>query len=90
MLIRRKHHCRCCGGVFCGDCADYLPKDTHIELPLKKNGERQGERYICVGCASSLPPTIARRITYNPMYNMFRHLPLDIVFCFDATASMGP
>jgi len=90
MLTRRKHHCRCCGGVFCGDCADYLPRDNQIGLPLSKPHEHASERYICVGCASSMPPTVARVITYNPLYNMFRHLPLDIAFCFDATASMGP
>jgi hypothetical protein len=29
-------------------------------------------------------------MAFNPLYNLYRHLPLDIVFCFDATASMMP
>jgi len=89
-FTRRRHHCRCCGGVFCGDCADYLPVGKTVSLPLHKPGESHSELHICIGCASVLRPAIAQKINRNPVYNLFKHLPLDIVFCFDSTASMGP
>jgi hypothetical protein len=46
-LLRRKHHCRKCGRVFCGDCA---PKNHVAPLPLQ--GFHEPVRH-CLGC---LPP----------------------------------
>lgn len=33
-LGRRKHHCRCCGQIYCGDCSQYFapfPKESFME-----------------------------------------------------------
>ncbi|CRK95414.1 CLUMA_CG008691, isoform A [Clunio marinus] len=33
-LGRRRHHCRCCGQIFCGDCSQYfapIPKESFME-----------------------------------------------------------
>jgi len=89
-FTRRKHHCRCCGAVFCGDCADYLPNGNSLTLPLHKPGEAHHEQHICIDCASVIRPGTLQKTTLDPLYKMFKHLPLDIVFCFDSTGSMGP
>ena len=31
-LTRRKHHCRLCGSIMCGDCSDYVPFDMARRL----------------------------------------------------------
>lgn len=41
-LVRRKHHCRHCGGVFCGKCSSG-------SLPLVKFGMMQNQR-VCDSC----------------------------------------
>jgi len=87
VLTRRRHHCRCCGGVFCADCVDYQPA-AGVTLPLHKEGEHSGEIRVCIACASVLRPGIVQKMSANPLYKNYRHLPLDLVFCFDATTSM--
>ena len=40
-LIRRRHHCGCCGAVVCGSCSAY-------ELPLKYTNYKKGR--VCLSC----------------------------------------
>lgn len=42
--FRRRHHCRCCGGVFCGIC-------SNSQAPLPKFGLNKAVR-VCRSCFS--------------------------------------
>jgi hypothetical protein len=49
-LIRRRHHCRSCGGVFCGKCSAF-----RIDLPArisksKKSGKPKKNGRVCRRC----------------------------------------
>ena len=49
-LIRRRHHCRSCGGIFCGKCSAF-----RIDLPArisksKKSGKPKKKGRVCRCC----------------------------------------
>jgi hypothetical protein len=46
------------------------------------------DRRICIKCASFIHPSLTIKQTYNPNYNRFQHVPIDIRFVFDGTGSM--
>lgn len=50
--VRRRHHCRVCGGVFCGPCS----KDRRVVYPEEAPGWG-GQQRVCTGCTSWVEPS---------------------------------
>jgi len=48
-VIRRKHHCRQCGNVFCNNCSNHFVYLPHL-LPFLIEGERYPELRVCDFC----------------------------------------
>ncbi|KAL3856141.1 hypothetical protein ACJMK2_010931 [Sinanodonta woodiana] len=56
-VLRRKHHCRNCGKVFCYDCAkDYAPVPTQLLLEPER---------VCGSCYKSLSPESRKSMLEN-------------------------
>eukprot|EP00928_Gymnodinium_smaydae_P054688 TRINITY_DN3841_c0_g1_i1.p1 TRINITY_DN3841_c0_g1~~TRINITY_DN3841_c0_g1_i1.p1 ORF type:complete len:1357 (+),score=316.94 TRINITY_DN3841_c0_g1_i1:110-4180(+) len=51
-VLRRRHHCRACGGVFCGSCA---PRPTLLCTVLQTGRGGGRGRRVCVGCRDACP-----------------------------------
>lgn len=56
--MRRRHHCRVCGGIFCGPCS----KDRRVVYPEEVPGWG-GEQRVCTGCTSCVPPSAESELT---------------------------
>ena len=71
-LFRRKHHCRCCGKIFCYDCTKYFINIPDINKSLK-NPSDNVER-VCSSCYKTI-------LDFNHLKKMFiviSNLPLEI------------
>jgi hypothetical protein len=60
-FLRRRHHCRNCGGVFCDDCSS-----SRIELPNRGIGKKVRVCFVCLlkvdaETSNSSPPTPTSR-----------------------------
>ena len=98
-----RHHCHVCGQVYCGSCADYQVLSS-VSLPVraplkhrnplhglhvfKATGADSDNRRCCMRCASLLHPSLTKRVSAMPFQLNMAHVPLDVCFVFDATASM--
>lgn len=67
MLFRRRHHCRVCGNVFCGDCTKYRGA-VNVTYPASKEVNVR----MCLPCSDGLKrglrcraPTVIRRGNSN-------------------------
>ena len=56
--VRRRHHCRVCGGVFCGKCS----KDRRVVYPEEAPGWG-GQQRVCGGCTSWVDPSEDSELT---------------------------
>jgi hypothetical protein len=53
-FFNRRHHCRACGHIFCGDCCQKLDI-SHIRRPTAPpGGPETGEVYVCGGCRAKV------------------------------------
>jgi len=54
-LVKRRHHCRCCGDVFCADCLERAVM-CHDRGPKGSDGAQAWEKesLACVECRRSL------------------------------------
>ena len=75
-IFRRKHHCRCCGKIFCYECTKYsiivpdLDQLTTPTLTPKKTGKER----VCSFCYKKI---LDFQYLEN-MYIILSHLPLEI------------
>eukprot|EP01103_Thecamoeba_quadrilineata_P013377 TRINITY_DN3700_c0_g1_i2.p1 TRINITY_DN3700_c0_g1~~TRINITY_DN3700_c0_g1_i2.p1 ORF type:complete len:158 (-),score=27.15 TRINITY_DN3700_c0_g1_i2:71-544(-) len=51
-VIRRRHHCRNCGKIFCGNCSS-----NKLKLPQYKTNSGRPER-VCNSCFAKLSPSL--------------------------------
>jgi len=82
----RRHHCRCCGRVFCVHCVDYR-LNSGVKAPLYKRQWFETPR-VCVACAARLHPSLVRRHIITTRGS--RLVRFDALIVCDGTASMGP
>ena len=80
-LTNRKHHCRCCGKIFCNACSNYYvmtPKT--IEIPIQNKYftynyfMENGKNRVCVDCYNNIDDIK----NLNEITKFFNLLPLDI------------
>jgi len=55
---------------------------------LKATGAISDDRRCCMDCAALIHPSLTKRVSPLPFQLNFAHVPLDVCFVFDATASM--
>eukprot|EP01060_Flectonema_neradi_P040434 TRINITY_DN9204_c0_g1_i4.p1 TRINITY_DN9204_c0_g1~~TRINITY_DN9204_c0_g1_i4.p1 ORF type:complete len:1846 (+),score=361.13 TRINITY_DN9204_c0_g1_i4:83-5620(+) len=53
-MIKRKHHCRSCGGVFCDNCTNF-----QALVPTGEGGTQGGTKRVCQPCYNVLKQTQA-------------------------------
>ena len=51
--IKRRHHCRSCGGVFCDNCSNY-----QALVPTGEGGTQGGTKRVCLPCYNVLKLTV--------------------------------
>ena len=78
-LFRRRHHCRFCGRIYCGNCCFercVIPKQLIDTLPtgFKREEEYQTRKKLCTPCAKY----IHHYNSLNKLPEIFFLLPLDI------------
>ena len=56
--FNRKHHCRSCGGIFCGKCCSE-------KLSLSGDTEAKDVELVCKRCADSLKVNRSRNVVGN-------------------------
>ena len=88
-----RHHCHGCGRIFCHDCSDYellVPSalsGVQAHKTLWGAATSRSDR-CCIKCSSLMHPSQYKRVSYDPIYHLTAHIPIDICFIFDGTASM--
>jgi FYVE zinc finger len=50
-MLKRRHHCRCCGHVFCDDCSDHKVDSSTLFVAPKNDGSaRKSSDRVCDSC----------------------------------------
>ncbi len=70
-IFRRKHHCRCCGNIFCYGCTKFSIQLPDLDRTNVKNS--RAER-VCSFCYKKI---VDFRYLEN-IYTMISHLPLEL------------
>ena len=80
-FTNRKHHCRCCGKIFCAKCSNYFvttPKTIDIPIQNKYFNYNyfmeNGKNRVCVDCYNNIDEIK----NLNKITKFFNLLPLDI------------
>jgi hypothetical protein len=59
MLLNRKHHCRACGGIFCGECSKWEIEFTALSR-IGEEGYQEKKKRVCEPCHSKITEAHAR------------------------------
>ena len=80
-FTNRKHHCRCCGKIFCGSCSNYFvttPKTIDIPIQNKYFNYNyfmeNGKNRVCSDCYNNIDEIK----NLNTITKFFNLLPLDL------------